>query len=116
RDGDAGPIRPVAPFFELWAKFQREGGGVYEKALTAAELERMGASLENLWYEVNVANRKVERRTGNASDSFVARAAVRAADYGKRRLDAFSPHTSGQEPLVFEDQPIPLGHFHVLKP
>lgn len=117
RDGDEGPIRPVAPFFELWARLQSaKTGEIVDAPLTLELLDRFNAKTSDLFYEINLANRKVERRTGNASHSFVARATVRGDDHKARELDAFSPHTSGQEPLVFEHDPIPLGLFQVLRP
>ncbi len=117
RDCDEGPIRPVAPFFELWAKLQKvETGEIVEVPLTIALLETINAKTSDLFYEINAANRKVERRTGEASHSVVARECVRGDDHAVRELKAFSPHTSGQEPLVLEDRPIPFGLFQVLRP
>lgn len=115
--GDNGPIRPVAPFFELWGLFQSAAaGGVYEVALSAALLAERGLSAGDFWYEVTAANRKVQRRTGNASDSVVAREVINGADHQRRGLRGFSPHTSGQQPLVFEHRPIPFGQFQVIRP
>ena len=117
REGEDGPIRPVAPFFELWGQFQSAAEGkVYEVALTSAMLADRGMSPGDLWYELNAANRKVERRTGNASDSIVARVVVNGADHLRHELKGFSPHTSGQQPLVYEDNPIPFGCFQVIRP
>jgi Ferritin-like len=116
-DDDHGPIRPVAPFFELWAKLQKsETDEITEVPLTIDLLERFGAGVGDLFYEINAANRKVERRTGDASHSFVAREVIRGNDHIARELEAFSPHTSGQEPLVLQDKPIPFGLFQVLRP
>lgn len=117
RDGDDGPIRPVAPFFELWGKFQSaEDGETYEVPLTSALIESLGVSLQDLRYEITAANRKVERRTGNPACGFVAREIVHGSDHAVRELNAFSPHTAGQEPLVYQDKPIPVGFFQVLRP
>src|SRR5262249_13443165 len=116
RDGDGGPIRPVAPFFELWAWLQGDTGEIREAPLTPALLEKMKVSLKDVSYEINAANRKVERRTGIGAHSIVARELVNGADHARRELLAFSPHTSGQEPLVFRDEPIPFGFFQALRP
>jgi hypothetical protein len=117
RDEESGPIRPVAPFFELWGKFQSvRDGKIYEVPLTSALLHKLKVPLTSVWYEINAANRKVERRTGNPSCGFVARELVNGADHVIRELNAFSPHTSGQEPLVYQDNPILVGFFHVLRP
>jgi len=116
REGEDGPIRPVAPFFELWARIARPAGKVDEVPLTSKLLAELGAPLSTLWYEINAANRKVQRRTGNACDSFVAREVINGADHRRRELKAFSPHTSGQEPLVDEARPIPVGFLQALRP
>lgn len=117
RDGDGGPIRPVAPFFELWAKVQTvETGKITEMPLTIGLLKRFKAGTSDLNYEINAANRKVERRTGDPAHGFVAREQVRGDDHAVRELKAFSPYTSGREPLVLEHHPIPFGLFQVLRP
>ena len=109
---DQGLLRPVAPFFELWANLT---DGTCQP-LTTALLEDLGASPDNVEYKVTVANRKAQRRTGSATCAFIASISVNANDHERKQLLAFSPHTSGEEPLVFKDNPIPLGHFQVIKP
>ncbi len=109
---DRGLLRPVAPFFELWATLD-DGP---PQPLTARLLERCNASLDNVQYEITVANRKAQRRTGSAACAYVARANVTASDHERKQLLAYSPHTSGQQPLVYKDHPIPLGHFQAVKP
>src|ERR1044071_2115773 len=54
-----GRVRPVAPFLEVWAIVE-DAGRVEEKPLTCDMLSN-GDTVE--WW-VEVANRKVERRTG----------------------------------------------------
>jgi hypothetical protein len=105
-------LRPVAPFFELWVKLQNGKC----KPLTSRFLRSCNASTDNVEYTVTVANRKAQRRTGSATCAYIAQLVVGASDFERKRLMAFSPHTSGQEPLVFRDHPIPLGHFQVIKP
>jgi hypothetical protein len=114
RDGDL--LRPVAPFFELWATMQRDGGGQYDCPLTTGVLDDQGGSLEGVRYSVSVANRKAQRRTGSAACAFAAHIEVCAADNRRTPLLAFSPHSSGEEPLVLREHPIPLGHFQAIKP
>src|SRR4051812_13330328 len=116
RDGDDGPIRPLAPFFEVWAKLQSVDGGTYERALNSELLGKLGVGIEDITFEITAANRKVERRTGDPSCSFVARELFNGADHRRRELRAFSPHTSGQEPLVLPDNPIPVGWLQVMRP
>jgi hypothetical protein len=82
-----GAVRPVAPFLEVWALIGDEtlsDGGRLE-ALTTALLEDEGASADDLRWQVQVANLKVVRRTGDARD------AVRAdsgefSDHARRAL------------------------------
>jgi hypothetical protein len=114
RDGEL--LRPVAPFFELWATMQSDEGGQYDCPLTTGLLERQGGSLEGVRYSVSVANRKAQRRTGSAACAFAAHIEVCAVDYRRTPLLAFSPHSSGEEPLVRREHPIPLGHFQAIKP
>lgn len=110
-------LRPVAPFFELWAKVRNiKDNSQTEIPLTLALLERLGGSLEGLTYHVMAANRKAERRTGEASCGFIARLDVRGNDYRRRQLLATSPRIVGGEPLVPDTNPIPLGFFQVIKP
>jgi hypothetical protein len=116
RDGDQ--LRPVAPFFELWATV--EYANAPEKSgdlpLTLDLLAAHGASLDNIQYTITVANRKAQRRTGAAACAYMARVEVSGTDYAKKPLLAWSPHNSGEEPLVWFDRPIPLGHFQVIRP
>jgi len=115
RDKDL--LRPVAPFFELWARLQcNVDRRTFDHPLTVELLESLEASLDSVEYAVTVANRKAQRRTGSAACAFEARAEVSAADNRRKPLLAFSPHNSGDEPLVFRKCPISLGFFQAIKP
>jgi hypothetical protein len=112
-----GSVRPVAPFFELWALLQDSATGEQEEvAVTLALLRELGASEHDIRYTVTAANRKAARRTDDAACGFIARVEIAAGDYTSHELLAISPHTSGQEPLVYPDKPIPLGRIQVLRP
>lgn len=114
---DDGAIRPVAPFFELWARLQRAAdGGVDEVPVNLELLAELGVSLAHISLEVVAANRKAARRTGYWPCGFVARAEIAGTDHAQHRLLAFSPHTAGQVPLVAQDRPIPLGQVQWLRP
>src|SRR6478752_3975594 len=84
-----GKLRPIAPFFELWATVvhdaddgsPRAPGSTDEVALTADVLTKCGGALSGLVYTVSVANRKAARRTGNESDSFAATLQARGDDF-----------------------------------
>src|SRR5262245_13176277 len=111
-----GAIRPVAPFFELWGRFQDEDGNTSNAPLTLSTLDKLGVSPSDIRYEITAANRKAARRTDAANCSFIAREVINGDDHKPRELRAISPHTSGQEPLVRPEKPIPLGTFHVVRP
>lgn len=116
RDGDR--LRPVAPFFELWATVEdaRAPEQPRDLPLTLDLLAAHGASLDNIQYTITVANRKAQRRTGAVACAYMARLEVSGTDYEKKPLLAWSPHNSDEEPLVWFDRPIPLGHFQVIRP
>jgi hypothetical protein len=110
RDGNL--LRPVAPFFELWA---RSDGEV--QPITLGWLKNNGGSLAKITYTVTAANRKASRRCGDPLCAFSASITVAANDHSRHALLASSPKPpTGEEGLVFADKPIPLGHFQVIRP
>jgi hypothetical protein len=113
---DNGRFRPAAPFFELWARVVGDDGCTTDQPLDLELLRKVGGSPANVEYWITVANRKAERRTQKASCAFIAHLEVSATDHAKKPLLGVSPHNSGEQPLVFRDRPIPLGHFQVIRP
>lgn len=111
-----GSVRPVAPFFELWATVQRTDGSTDERPLDLHLLHALGLTSADIRFTVTAGNQKASRRTGDAACSFTAAVTVNGNDHARHPLAAFSRHTSGQEPLVFPDRPIPLGHVQVIRP
>ncbi|MFI1935820.1 hypothetical protein ACH44C_01285 [Streptomyces purpureus] len=63
-----GRIRPVAPFLEVWARF--DDGDL--EPLTTAGLEAVGVTPTDLRWRVVVANLKAARRTGDTEDGIHA--------------------------------------------
>lgn len=110
-----GRVRPVAPFFELWARLQDRDGSVIEVPVTKTFLHARGTTLGQLRITAVAANRKAEARTKLASDAAIARRVFSADDYKSHHLDAISPHTEGQVPLVRADAPLPLGKVQTFK-
>jgi hypothetical protein len=110
---DGADLRPVAPFFELWARIGVDGE---RRAVNLKLLENSGASLDSIEYTITVANRKAQRRTNSAACAYIARVTVAGDDHERKPLLAYSPHRSGEEPLVSAERPIPLGHFQVMRP
>lgn len=66
---DRGRIRPVAPFLEVFARVDRSRTW---QPLTLDVLAQHGCSVKDVSWRVTVANRKVERRTGNPDDAVEA--------------------------------------------
>lgn len=60
-----GRVKPVCPFLEVWARFDDE---IELRPLTLAELEDLQRGPEHISWDVDFANLKVLRRTGEPSD------------------------------------------------
>jgi len=105
-----GKVRPVAPFLEVWALTGDEaltGGGQLEP-LTTELLEAEGSSVADLRWQVQVANLKVVRRTGDEDDKVVADSGE-FADHARRPLVGECEH-------FLPDKSIGLGHVQFVKP
>jgi hypothetical protein len=114
---DQGRIRPVAPFYELWARVQeKKTGRICEKPVTKTLLESFGADLKDIRFRVTAANRKAEARTKDAACAAIARVEFDGSDFCRKPLNAISPHTEGQIPLVPADHPLPLGYVQTFSP
>lgn len=102
---DQGRVRPIAPFLELWARFD-DGGDLVR--LTAAQLRELGLAPSAVSWKVHVANHKAFRRTGKPADKIEAIAGP------------FSDHAA--HPLLGECQnfkpgkQLPFGSFQYLQP
>jgi hypothetical protein len=106
RDGDQ--LRPVAPFFELWARGDGE-----EQAITLKWLKDNRSSLTAIQYTVMAGNRKAARRTADPACAFSGTIQVAGNDHAPHALMASS---AGEVPLVFPSSPIHLGQFQVIRP
>ncbi len=113
---DHGRIRPVAPFFEVWARVQDEDGSVVAVPVTQDFLAARKAGLGDLVFTVDAGNRKAQSRTKLASCAAVAHVIFAADNYRPHRLDAISPRTRGQVPLVTPEAPLPLGVVQTFAP
>jgi len=111
-----GRIRPVAPFFELWARVQDDDGSILAVPVTRAFLEARKASLRDLVFTVDAANRKAQSRTKLASCAAVAHVVFAGDSFKRHSLDAISPRSYGEVPLVRPDAPLPLGHVQTFLP
>jgi hypothetical protein len=113
RDAPGGPIRPTAPFLELWGRFDDSEAA---RPLTSAVLAALGGDLSNVAWQVSVANLKAARRTKNAACGFSAEVKFAGNDHAPRPLLAASPNVAGAAPLVTESAPIPLGVVQAIRP
>lgn len=62
---NSGNVKPIAPFFEIWAIF--DDNEVLEP-LTLEHLKQLGITADAITWRVHVANLKAYRRTGNIND------------------------------------------------
>jgi hypothetical protein len=113
---DAGKLRPVAPFFELWIRTQEQEREIEDRPVTLDLLEHLGLAISDLRFQITVGNKKAQRRTQSPSCSFLARADVRGNDHKANPLLAYSPTDPDHDPLVRKDAPIPLGAFQIVRP
>lgn len=107
---EAGKVRPVAPFLEVWAltgDAELTGGGRLEP-LTLALLQAEGASVADVSWHVEVANLKVFRRTREPDDRVVADSGP-VSDHARRPL-------VGKCRNFLPDATIALGHVQFVRP
>jgi hypothetical protein len=117
RDGDA--IRPVAPFFEVWARLGEPGSAASswrETPLTPALLSQQGITLTSLRLKVNAQNLKAARRTGDRGLGFGTHPEVIIAgdDHTRVLLQGVSPSTA-VVPMIPIGRHIPLGAVQMLR-
>jgi hypothetical protein len=100
-----GLIKPVAPFFELWAKTDASDDWV---PVTEDLLARHGLGLDCLRWSAHLGNIKVERRTGDPNDRMEA------------VIEPFHDHAvhalEGRCNNFLDGEFVPLGHVQLAKP
>lgn len=100
-----GRVRPVAPFFEVWARFTDDGA---LEPLTTAHLADLQLAAADVQWRVLAANHKAFRRTDDPNDKIEADTAA-FADHAVKDLRGtaanFKPGKS-----------IPLGSVQYIKP
>ena len=117
RDGPL--VRPVAPFFEIWARLGKAGRSPStwrDVPLTPALLAKHGAALTDLVLQIDAKNLKAARRTGNPDLGFgtYPPATLSADQHVPLSLLASSPG-GAREPLIPLGENIPLGHVQMLR-
>ncbi len=113
---DDGELRPVAPFFELWAELHGEDGERYHAPVTPTLLGQLGVSVDAIRITARAGNFKASRRTHDPACAFIGELTIKGDDHTRHSLDAFSPPVPHREPLVYENNPICLGHVQLLRP
>ena len=99
-----GLVRPVAPFLEVWALTDDDR----LEPLTTDLLVAEGASVADLTWRIEVANRKVVRRTGDDAD-------LVTADTGDVTDHVVHP-LSGTCPNFWSGKAIPFGSVQFIRP
>ena len=117
RDGDL--IRPVAPFYEIWARVGDIGSAPVtwrDVPLTPALLQANGLALAALQLRVIARNLKAARRAGNPQLAFGTFPALtlNANDNSRVPVLGVSP-TTASPPMIPHGRSIPLGSVQFLR-
>lgn len=116
---DGGLIRPVAPFFEVWARLGAAGSNAQtwtEAPLTSELLAANGLAVDTLRLNVTARNRKAARRSLNQSHVFGnwQPLAILGNDFSPRTIEGHSP-PDALAPMIPEGRHIPLGTVQMLR-
>jgi hypothetical protein len=117
RDGDL--IRPVAPFFELWALLGDDGSPPerwQETPLTPALLKKFRAGESRISFTIDAKNRKAARRRQNDDLVFgtFPPLVVSGNDHDMHTLFGVSPpHV--KRPMIKSGHSIPLGAIQIMQ-
>jgi hypothetical protein len=117
RDGDL--IRPVAPFYEIWARVGDAGSAPTtwrEIPLTPALLQANGLALAALQMKVTAQNLKAARRAGDPDLGFgtFPPLTLSATDHSRVAILGVSP-PSASTPMIPAGRSIPLGSVQILR-
>jgi hypothetical protein len=102
-------IRPVAPFLEVFAIVGHHGGKDTIEPLTVKLLQEHKLGVKDIAWRVQVANRKVVRRTGNL-DNLVAADTGWIVDHKSHTLKGHSKN------FISPDKFIDFGHVRFIRP
>jgi len=117
RDGDL--IRPVAPFFEVWALVGEDGSPAStwrEVPVTPVLLAKEGAAESSITIRVDAKNRKAARRVNDANLVFGTFPAVsmRGDEHTPAVLRGVSPPVIAS-PMIPRGRSIPLGSLQIMR-
>jgi len=104
RDED-GKIRPVAPFFEVWARFDEDD---FLQPLTLGHLTELALTTSVINWKVKASNHKAFRRTGDRRDRIDADLAI-FSDHAIKNLRGTAANFKA-------GKSIPFGSVRYIKP
>jgi hypothetical protein len=93
----ADKIRPVCPFFEVWARFEEEG---QLEPLTVNHLDDLRLTPQDVTWRVHVANWKAYRRTADENDKIEA-IAEDFNDHTKQKLNGLCNNFKRRKSIPF---------------
>ena len=100
-----GRVKPVAPFLEVWARFEDDGN---LEPLTQQHLTELKLDASNISWRVEVVNQKAFRRTGDANDRVTA-TVDDVRDHTLRALEGSAGNFKA-------NKTIPFGHVQYIEP
>jgi hypothetical protein len=110
---DEHGFRPVCPFFELHAEWEKDGV-TEEGPVTPELLDHFGLSETHVNWQVDVVNLKAFHFTGSCGDRVEASVPVPGGCFTRQQLEGGSPNE--KEPLIPSGQHIPLGSVQATRP
>jgi hypothetical protein len=113
-----GRVRPLAPFLEVWARFEERG---MLEPLTKEHLKDLGLDASALRWSVQAANIKVFRRTGDPRDKVIANLQIGTDTVGPDALHRAFPLIGQCKNFKLTDaapgfKTIPLGTVRYVRP
>ena len=116
---DGGLIRPVAPFFEVWARVGASGSSAAtwrDVPVTPALLTAQGVALADVRFRITAINGKAARRTGNAALRFGTFPPMEVRADNNRRVPLLASSPPGiARPMIPPTRNIPLGSVQVIR-
>ena len=110
---DEHGFRPVCPFFELHAEWEKDGA-TEEGPVTPELLDQFGLSETDVNWQVDVVNLKAFHFTGSSGDRVEASVPVPGGCFTRQQLEGRSPEV--EKPLILAGKRIPMGSVQATRP